>query len=224
MPKVLELQHLRHSYPQGDGGRLHILQDISLEVASGEIVALMGRSGSGKSTLLHMAGLLDVPESGTLLLNGQKIATQDDATRTKLRQQSIGFVYQFHHLLPEFTALENVMLPQITAGMSVADAKARAHKLLCAVRLQERLLHRPSQLSGGEQQRVAIARALANKPKLLLADEPTGNLDPETAEIVFELLLGVIREEGVGALIATHSPDLAARMDRTLQLDRGRIQ
>lgn len=223
MAKVLELQHVRHSYPQGDGGRLQILHDISLSVSAGEIVALMGRSGSGKSTLLHMAGLLDVPEEGAVLLQGKAIAGSDDATRTRLRQQSIGFVYQFHHLLPEFTALENVMLPQIAAGVGAAQAAERARQLLHAVRLEARLQHRPGQLSGGEQQRVAIARALANRPKLLLADEPTGNLDPETAEVAFEVLLKVIRDEGVGALIATHNPELAARMDRTLKLDHGRV-
>lgn len=223
MRKVLELRHVRHSYPQGDGGRLHILQDISLAIASGEIVALMGRSGAGKSTLLHMAGLLDTPEQGEVILDGRTITRNDDATRTKLRQQSIGFVYQFHHLLPEFSALENVMLPQIAAGVPRNAAKERARGLLESVRLGPRAGHRPGQLSGGEQQRVAIARALANKPQLLLADEPTGNLDPETAEIVFEVLLDSIREQGVGALIATHNPELASRMDRVLTLDHGRV-
>jgi lipoprotein-releasing system ATP-binding protein len=223
MSDVLHLDHLRHSYPQGENGRLQILHDINLGVSSGEIVALMGKSGSGKSTLLHMAGLLDRPEAGRIILNGQDIIASDDETRTKLRQQYIGFIYQFHHLLPEFTALENVMLPQIAAGVSRADAKARAVDLLDKVKLSERVTHRPSQLSGGEQQRVAIARALANKPKLILADEPTGNLDPETAETVFQVLLNVIHGEKVGALIATHNPELAKRMDRTLQLEKGRI-
>ena len=223
MRKVLELQHIRHSYPQGDGGRLHILHDVTLDIASGEIVALMGRSGAGKSTLLHMAGLLDTPEEGVILLDGKQVTQSDDLTRTKLRQSSIGFVYQFHHLLPEFSALENVMLPQIAANLSHAAAMKRAQELLESVRLGPRMNHRPGQLSGGEQQRVAMARALANRPSLILADEPTGNLDPETSDIVFEVLLNVIREQGVGALIATHNPELAARMDRTLQLDHGRV-
>jgi lipoprotein-releasing system ATP-binding protein len=223
MHKILELQHIKHSYPQGDGKRLHILHDVSLTLHAGEIVALMGRSGAGKSTLLHMAGLLDTPEHGSVLLEDQIIIHHDDATRTKLRQKTIGFIYQFHHLLPEFSALENVMLPQIAAGVSVATAKKWALELLDSVQLTSRKEHRPSQLSGGEQQRVAIARALANKPKLLLADEPTGNLDPETAEVVFEVLINVIREQGVAALIATHNPELAARMDRLFKLERGYV-
>jgi lipoprotein-releasing system ATP-binding protein len=223
MSDVLRLDHLRHSYPEGSGGRLQILHDINLSVASSEIVALMGKSGAGKSTLLHMAGLLDRPESGKVMLDSKEILAADDEARTKLRQRYIGFIYQFHHLLPEFTALENVMLPQIAAGVSRHDAKTRAEHLLHEVDLTARLTHRPSQLSGGEQQRVAIARALANRPKLILADEPTGNLDPETAETVFALLLRVIHAERVGALIATHNPELAKRMDRTLQLEKGRI-
>lgn len=223
MLNVLELQHVRHSYPEGEAGRLHILNDVTLSVASGEIVALMGRSGSGKSTLLHMAGLLDKPEGGNIVLDGNVVGNTDDATRTKLRQRYIGFVYQFHHLLPEFSALENVMLPQIAAGVPKNIAKDRAQYLLESVRLQERVRHRPSQLSGGEQQRVAIARALSNKPKLLLADEPTGNLDPETSDIVFDVFMNTIRQEGVGALIATHNPELARRMDRLLQLDHGQV-
>jgi lipoprotein-releasing system ATP-binding protein len=223
MLNVLELINVRHSYPQGEGERLQILHQIDLWVARGEIVALTGKSGSGKSTLLHMAGLLDRPEEGQVKIDGQVIVAADDVVRTKLRQNSIGFIYQFHHLLPEFSAMENVMLPQIAAGISKADAKKRAEYLLNEVKLSHRLTHLPSQLSGGEQQRVAIARALANKPHLLLADEPTGNLDPETADTVFELLLQTIRVENVGALIATHNPELAKRMDRTLILDHGKI-
>jgi len=223
MPNVLELTGLRHSYPQGENGRLQILHEITLHVARGEIVALMGKSGAGKSTLLHMAGLLDRPEHGVVKIGGKVVTAADDAARTQLRQSSIGFIYQFHHLLPEFSAMENVMLPQIAAGVNRVDAKQRAEYLLGAVRLDHRMTHRPSQLSGGEQQRVAIARALANKPHLLLADEPTGNLDPETAETVFELLLNTIRQENVGALIATHNPELARRMDRLLVLDHGRV-
>lgn len=224
MRNVLDLVHLRHSYPQGEDGRLQILHDVTLHVAPGEIVALIGRSGSGKSTMLHMAGLLDRPESGQVLINGENIIAADDAVRTSLRQKYIGFIYQFHHLLPEFSAAENVMLPQIAAGVSKKEAKDRAEYLLEQVELSHRMTHRPSQLSGGEQQRVAIARALANKPKLLLADEPTGNLDPETADKVFELLLRTIRQENVGALIATHNPELAKRMDRILILNQGRTE
>jgi lipoprotein-releasing system ATP-binding protein len=223
MPNVLELIHVRHSYPEGDNGRLQILHEINLQVARGEIVALMGKSGAGKSTLLHMAGLLDRPEEGTVNIAGNTIIANDDAVRTELRQKSIGFIYQFHHLLPEFSAVENVMLPQIAAGVDRKKAMERAQYLLNEVKLGHRFAHRPSQLSGGEQQRVAIARALSNKPHLLLADEPTGNLDPETADTVFELLLQTIRTENVGALIATHNPELAKRMDRTLILDHGRI-
>lgn len=223
MHNVLELQHVRHSYPQGENGRLQILHEINLHVARGEIVALMGKSGAGKSTLLHMAGLLDRPEEGQVKIAGNDIVASDDAVRTQLRQRSIGFIYQFHHLLPEFSAVENVMLPQIAAGVVRKDARARAEYLLNEVKMGHRFEHRPSQLSGGEQQRVAIARALANSPHLLLADEPTGNLDPETADTVFELLLNTIRTENVGALIATHNPELAKRMDRTLTLEVGRI-
>lgn len=223
MPNVLQLIHLKHSYPQGENGRLQILHDVSLHVARGEIVALMGKSGSGKSTMLHMAGLLDRPEDGQVLIAGNMINASDDAVRTQLRQKYIGFIYQFHHLLPEFSALENVMLPQIAAGVSKENARARAIYLLAQVRLEHRMTHRPSQLSGGEQQRVAIARALANRPSLILADEPTGNLDPETAETVFDVLLSTIRQENVGALIATHNPELARRMDRSLTLDHGRV-
>lgn len=223
MLNVLELINVRHSYPEGENGRLQILHEINLHVARGEIVSLMGKSGAGKSTLLHMAGLLDRPEEGTVKINDQVIVASDDDVRTKLRQCSIGFIYQFHHLLPEFSAMENVMLPQIAAGVSRKDAQERATYLLNEVKLGHRLTHRPSQLSGGEQQRVAIARALSNKPHLLLADEPTGNLDPETAETVFELLLQTIRTENVGALIATHNPELAKRMDRALVLEVGRI-
>lgn len=223
MPEILSLQHIKHSYPQGEGQRLTILHDVSLTINTGEIVALMGRSGSGKSTLLHMAGLLDRPENGKILLNGADVSVADDAKRTDLRRHTVGFVYQFHHLLPEFSALENVMLPQLAAGIDRVTAQKRAGSLLEQVHLTARALHRPAKLSGGEQQRVAIARALANKPKLLLADEPTGNLDPETSDVVFDVLLQAIRNEGVGALIATHNPDLAKRMDRILQLDRGRV-
>jgi lipoprotein-releasing system ATP-binding protein len=220
---VLALEHIRHSYPEGQGGRLQILHGVSLTVERGEIIALIGRSGAGKSTLLHMMGLLDRPEEGKVRISGKDTSTISEQERTLLRRDQIGFVYQFHHLLPEFTALENVMMPQLIAGKPKDQAKARAQELLEQVGLGTRTTHRPQQLSGGEQQRVAIARALANKPALLLADEPTGNLDPFTADAVFDILLNVVRKQKVGALIATHNPELAKRMDRTLILDKGVI-
>ena len=220
---VLSLNDVRHSYPEGQGGRLQILHGVSLDIKKGELVALIGRSGAGKSTLLHMMGLLDRPESGTLIIEGKPTVQMSEQDRTVMRRDHIGFVYQFHHLLPEFSALENVMMPQLIAGKDKQQAAARAQMLLQQVGLGSRVTHRPDQLSGGEQQRVAIARALANKPALLLADEPTGNLDPFTADSVFDVLLNVVRNEGVGALIATHNPELAKRMDRTLILDKGLI-
>ena len=220
---VLTLNDVKHSYPEGQNGRLQILHGVSLEIKRGEIVALIGRSGAGKSTLLHMMGLLDRPEYGTVAIEGKSTAAITEQERTFLRRHKIGFVYQFHHLLPEFTALENVMMPQLIAGTQKEDAKKRATMLLEQVGLGSRVTHRPQQLSGGEQQRVAIARALANRPALLLADEPTGNLDPFTADSVFDVLLKIVREEGVGAIIATHNPELAKRMDRTLILDKGLI-
>lgn len=220
---VLSLSDIRHSYPEGQGGRLHILHGVSLDVKRGEIVALIGRSGAGKSTLLHMMGLLDRPEQGVVSVEGKSTKDISEQERTLLRRNKIGFVYQFHHLLPEFSALENVMMPQLIAGTDKESATKRATSLLEQVGLGSRVTHRPHQLSGGEQQRVAIARALANRPALLLADEPTGNLDPFTADAVFEMMLNVVRNEGVGALIATHNPELAKRMDRTLILDKGLI-
>jgi lipoprotein-releasing system ATP-binding protein len=188
----------------------------------GEVAALVAPSGAGKSTLQHNAGLLDRPDAGRVRVLGQA-AGDDDAARTRLRRDAIGFVYQFHHLLPEFSALENVALPQRAAGANRAASGARAHEILAAVGLAHRLHHRPAELSGGEQQRVAIARALANRPRILLADEPTGNLDPETAGHVFELLMALVRDTGLAALIATHNPELAARMDRRLELRGGRV-
>lgn len=220
---VLLLDNVRHSYPEGQGGRLQILHGVSLSVNRGEIIALIGRSGAGKSTLLHMMGLLDRPEDGKVRISGKDTSTISEQERTLMRRDQIGFVYQFHHLLPEFTALENVMMPQLIAGKPKDQAKLRAQELLDQVGLGQRVMHRPQQLSGGEQQRVAIARALANKPALLLADEPTGNLDPFTADAVFDILLNVVRQQKVGALIATHNPELAKRMDRTLILDKGVI-
>jgi lipoprotein-releasing system ATP-binding protein len=215
---ILELKNLKRSYTD-----LPVLNGVNLQLNAGELVALVGRSGAGKSTLLQIAGLLDAPTSGQVLLQGQDITTLNETNRTNMRAQAIGFVYQFHHLLPEFTALENVMLPQLAIDVPVAQAKARAQELLQKVGLKNRVQHLPSELSGGEQQRVAIARALANRPKLILADEPTGNLDYHTTDAVFDLLLQVVRQEGAAALIATHNPELAKQMDRQLILDQGLI-
>jgi lipoprotein-releasing system ATP-binding protein len=198
-----------------------VLRGISLDLRPGEIVALVGQSGSGKSTLLHIAGLLERPDEGDVILDGQSAAAAGDLERTILRRQFLGFVYQYHHLLPEFSAAENVILPQMLNGRPRSQARARAEKLLAMVQLKERADHRPGRLSGGEQQRVAIARAVANSPRVLLADEPTGNLDSSTAETVFRQLLGLVRETGMAALVATHNPDLAARMDRTVVLKDG---
>ncbi|MBB5223806.1 lipoprotein-releasing system ATP-binding protein [Amaricoccus macauensis] len=223
MSEVLHLENVAKTYNPGTPAAVTVLDGASLTLAAGEVVALVAPSGAGKSTLLHVAGLLDSPSSGMVRLLGQPVEQASDAARTRLRRDAVGFVYQFHHLLPEFSAVENVALPQRAAGFSRADAAARARELLEAVGLGHRLSHRPAELSGGEQQRVAFARALANRPKLLLADEPTGNLDPETSSRVFEMLLDLVRQTGLAALIATHNPELAARMDRTLRLDQGRI-
>jgi lipoprotein-releasing system ATP-binding protein len=222
MNEALRLDGVRRTYVQGDR-RLEVLRGADLTVAGGEIVALVAPSGAGKSTLLQIAGLLDTPDAGTVLIGGKDAAGLGEAGRTTLRRGAIGYVYQFHHLLPEFSAAENVALPQRAAGVSAADALARAEDLLAAVGLAERTGHRPAELSGGEQQRVAVARALANQPQLLLADEPTGNLDPTTAERVFAVLMDVVRARGVGALIATHNLDLAARMDRVVILQDGLV-
>ena len=219
---ALELRHAARSYRQGEG-QLDIFRDINLEVYPGEIVALVGQSGSGKSSLLHIAGLLETPTAGEVLIAGQNCTGLDDAARTRIRRIGIGFVYQFHHLLPEFSALENVVLPQLIAGETKPAAAARAKQLLDRLGLGPRLHHRPAELSGGEQQRVAIARAIANRPLLLLADEPTGNLDPGTAAHVHQELLRLIRDEGLGALVATHNHELAASMSRTARLEQGRI-
>lgn len=220
MNSVLELKDVRHSFTQG-GTTLDILRGVNLAVNRGEIVALLGPSGSGKTTLLQIAGLLESPSSGEVIINGQKIANTSDGLRTALRRTQIGFVYQSHHLLPDFTALENLLLPQYIAGTSKAEAKHRALKLLESVGLEKRADHYPSQLSGGEQQRVAIARGLVNRPALLLADEPTGNLDPKTAEDVFQVMVQTIRSLKIGALVVTHNHDLAKRMDRVLELKNG---
>lgn len=217
---VLHIGDLHKTYKQA-GNALHVLKGVNADIRQAEMVALVGPSGSGKSTLLQMVGLLDTPSSGVIAINGTPAQKMDERGRTRMRRDSIGFVYQFHHLLPEFSALENVIIPQMIAGVSRAQAVDRAMKLLARLGLEARADHRPARLSGGEQQRVAIARALANRPKLLLADEPTGNLDPETAESVFALLQAIVRKTGVAAVIATHNLELAARMDRTLSLKDG---
>ena len=222
MADALEMHAVTRSFRSGDG-MLPVLRGIDLALRAGEIVALVAPSGTGKSTLLHLAGLLERPDSGQVMVAGQDAGALADAERTAIRRDRIGFVYQSHHLLGEFTAAENVMLPQMIAGRSRTDAAARAATLLDAFGLQSRSRHLPGKLSGGEQQRVAIARALANQPAVLLADEPTGNLDVATASLVFEELLQTVRLHGVAALIATHNPDLAARMDRTVSLHDGRI-
>lgn len=214
---VLHAQNLSKSYKQAGAEPLHILKDFSLEMQSEEIVALVGPSGSGKSTLLHVLGLLDKSNQGSLNIGGKNMSSVNDAERTRIRRNDIGFIYQFHHLLPEFSALENVMLPQIIAGKNREEARNRAVEILKQLKLGHRLDNRPAKLSGGEQQRVAIARALANKPKIILADEPTGNLDPATAEEVFTMMLDLVRNTGTSALIATHNFDLAMRMDRIVK-------
>ncbi len=219
---LLQLQAINRTYKTGDGS-LTVLKGAELSLARGEIVALVAPSGSGKSTLLHLAGLLEKPDGGAVIIDGKDAGKQSDDARTKIRLHTIGMVYQFHHLLPEFSALENIALPQMIAGKSKTAAQARAMELLGKLGLASRAHHLPGKLSGGEQQRVAIARALANNPSLLLADEPTGNLDVATADIVFGELLHIVRSENVAALIATHNPDLALRMDRTLTLRDGKL-
>jgi lipoprotein-releasing system ATP-binding protein len=218
---VLRLSGIRKTYTRDLAKPVEVLRGVDLSLTSGEMVALVAPSGAGKSTLLHIAGLLDTPDGGTLALGGQAMVGANDRARTAARRQDIGFVYQFHHLLPEFTALENIMLPQRANGRSNSAAQDRALKLLAKVGLTDRAGHRPAELSGGEQQRVAFCRALANDPKLLLADEPTGNLDTATAKTVFDVLIGLVRETGLTALIATHNMALAARMDRIVRLESG---
>jgi lipoprotein-releasing system ATP-binding protein len=222
MSDPLELRGVTRTY-RSAGGDLPVLTGVNLCVAAGEIVALVAPSGTGKSTLLHLAGLLESPDRGQVLIDGRDAGQLDDRARTAIRRDSIGFVYQFHHLLPEFSALENVVLPQMIAGLSRKAAELRAHALLAGFGLASRADHAPGKLSGGEQQRVAIARALANAPRVLLADEPTGNLDVATAERVFGELLHIVRDTGVAALVATHNPDLAARMDRVVTLRDGKV-
>lgn len=220
---VLSVRDLTRTYPTAQGG-LTVLKGVDLDVHPGELVGLIGPSGSGKSSLLHAAGLLERPTSGTVMIDGENVGALDERTRTRLRLSRIGFVYQFHHLLPEFDARDNVALPMRIAGLPQAEARRRAEQTLTALGLGERLTHQPAQLSGGEQQRVAIVRALANKPRLLLADEPTGNLDPATSQAVFEALRTLAKTTGVAALIATHNMELAGHMDRVFALKDGYLE
>jgi lipoprotein-releasing system ATP-binding protein len=220
---VLAVSSLTRSFTQG-GVTIEVLRGIDLTVGPGEIVALLGPSGSGKSTLLQAVGLLEGGFGGSIRIDGAEAAKLDSAGRTRLRRDKIGFVYQFHHLLPDFTAIENVGMPQLIEGASRRDAANRASDLLDALGLAHRLTHRPNQLSGGEQQRVAVARALANRPALILADEPTGNLDEATADVVFAEFLRLVRQEGSAALVATHNERLAARMDRVVRLHEGHLE
>ncbi|MBM3513460.1 MAG: ABC transporter ATP-binding protein [Alphaproteobacteria bacterium] len=217
---AIVLEDVHRSFSQGPS-TLHVLRGANLALARGEIVALVGPSGAGKSTLLHIAGLLEQPDRGRVVIDGIACGAMPDERRTELRRHTLGFVYQFHHLLPEFSAAENVIVPQMIAGRSRSEGMGRARELLSVLGVGERESHRPGQLSGGEQQRVAIARALANRPAVLLADEPTGNLDPDTADGVFAALVSLAKSEGLAALIATHNPSLAARMDRVVRLQHG---
>ena len=223
MSDVLALDGIEKGYLRGTPAEVMVLRGATLRVARGEVVALVAPSGAGKSTLLHIAGLLDMADEGTVALGGVVMGRTSDRARTEARRGQVGFIYQFHHLLPEFTALENVMLPQRANGVGRGQAAARAGDLLGRVGLAPRAGHRPAELSGGEQQRVAFCRALANGPKLLLADEPTGNLDPATSDTVFQVLMDLVRETGLSALIATHNIGLAARMDRVVRLEAGRV-
>lgn len=218
---VLELRQIEKSYNLGKPSEVKVLRGATLTLKAGEVVALVAPSGAGKSTLLHIAGLLDVADKGEVRHAGRNMAGLADTVRTEARREDVGFIYQFHHLLPEFTALENIVIPQLANGKSEAEATSRAMDLLTRVGVAGRAHHRPAALSGGEQQRVAFCRALANAPKLLLADEPTGNLDPGTSDQVFGALMDLVRATGLSALIATHNMDLAARMDRIVRLEQG---
>ena len=220
---ALTLGGITKTYNKGQTGEVRVLAEAGLSLMPGEIVALVAPSGAGKSTLLHMAGLLDTPDAGRVVIAGTDMTGLSDRRRTVARRRDVGFIYQFHHLLPEFTAQENIVLPQLADGVSRGAAEARAVHLLEQVGVGARAGHRPSAMSGGEQQRVAFCRALANAPRLLLADEPTGNLDPATADQVFGTLVDLVRGTGLAALIATHNLDLAARMDRVVRLDQGRV-
>ncbi len=219
---VLHIANLERTYGK-DENAITVLKDANLTIRPGEMVALVAPSGTGKSTLLHSAGLLERPNRGEIWLSGKETSKMEDRARTSLRRTEIGFVYQFHHLLPEFTAEENLMIPQLVRGISRDEARTRAKQLLDYMKIGPRAAHRPAELSGGEQQRVAIARAVANAPRMLLADEPTGNLDPDTSKHVFTTLYTLVRETGLSALIATHNHDLAAQMDRCVTLDGGQV-
>ncbi|MGA9436452.1 MAG: ABC transporter ATP-binding protein [Roseobacter sp.] len=220
---ALDMRGIVKAYNKGAANEVQVLRGVDVSIGIGEVVALVAPSGAGKSTLLHIAGLLDVPDTGTVQIAGQDMTGQSDVRRTTARRNDVGFIYQFHHLLPEFTAVENIVLPQLANGIPRSDAEARAQALLAEVGIAQRSDHRPAALSGGEQQRVAFCRALANQPKLLLADEPTGNLDPATSDQVFGSLMSLVRSTGLSALIATHNLELAARMDRQIRLDAGHI-
>jgi len=221
---TLAVDGLIKGYNKGLPNEVRVLQGASLSVAAGEVVALVAPSGAGKSTLLHIAGLLDTPDEGTVAIEGTDMTRLSDRKRTAVRRSTVGFIYQFHHLLPEFSALENIVLPQLANGVSDKAAEARAMSLLDRVGIAERASHRPAALSGGEQQRVAFCRALANEPALLLADEPTGNLDPDTSDRVFDALMTLVRDTGLAAVIATHNLELAARMDRQVRLTGGVLE
>jgi lipoprotein-releasing system ATP-binding protein len=223
MSEMLALQGITKGYNRGKPSEVIVLRGVDLSVARGEVVALVAPSGAGKSTLLHIAGLLDTPDAGTVRLDGREMGGLSDKARTEARRNEVGFIYQFHHLLPEFSALENVVIPQLANGVARGAAEARAWELLDKVGVGARAGHRPAALSGGEQQRVAFCRALANAPKLLLADEPTGNLDPGTSDQVFGVLMDLVRATGLSALIATHNLELAARMDRVVRLSGGQV-
>jgi len=219
---ALSLRGVVRRYEQA-GASLDVLNGVSFELKRGELVGLIGPSGAGKSTLLHTAGILERPDAGEVWVGGRPMHQLGDDERSRMRRESVGYVYQFHHLLPEFSALENIVIPQMIAGKSRREATTRAQILLAKVGLSNREGHRPAKLSGGEQQRVAIARALANSPTLLLADEPTGNLDPLTAEFVFAMLVALVRDTGLAALVATHNLELASRMDRVLKMENGQV-
>lgn len=220
---ALRLTTVARTYRQA-GSALEVLKGVDLAIEPGELVALVGPSGAGKSTLLHVAGLLERPDGGDVAIDGNACGAMSDTERTLIRRKDIGFVYQFHHLMPEFSALENVMIPQMLSGVSKREARERALALLELVGLGDRQTHRPARLSGGEQQRVAIARALANRPLILLADEPTGNLDHKTADEVFDMFAGFVRDASLAALVATHNMELAGRMDRIISLDDGHLR
>ena len=221
---TLDVAGITKAYNTGKPNAVTVLQGVDLQVKKGEVVALVAPSGAGKSTLLHIAGLLDTPDAGTVAIGGRDMTRLGDRKRTAVRRDEVGFIYQFHHLLPEFSAIENIVLPQLANGTSQGEATARALDLLSRVGIAERADHRPAALSGGEQQRVAFCRALANQPALLLADEPTGNLDPETSDRVFGALMDLVRGTGLAAVIATHNMELAARMDRIVRLTAGKLK